>query len=102
MAIVGVRVQADTLHTMFAQDGERVQHERLGNALTSIRTIDTDLVNIPTALGDAPKHHANGLIAIPGHLPERQIEIRLVKKFLVLSLRWSRSSPQGAGPKTSN
>ena len=102
MAIVGIRVQADTLHTTFAQDGERVQHERLGNALTSIRTVDTDLVNIATALGDPPKHHANRLIVIPGHLPECQIEIRLVEKFLVLFLRRNRRSPYGSRPKTSN
>ena len=96
MAIVGVGVQANPLHTTFAQSSERVQHESLGNALASIRTVYTDLVNIATALGETPKNHANRLILIPGHLPERLIEIRLVEKFLVLFLRRNRRSPQGS------
>src|SRR5258708_34052489 len=101
MAIVSVCVQADPLHTTFAQSCERVQDERLGNTLTSIRTLYTDLVNIAAALGETPKDHANRLILIPGHLPERLIEIRLVEKFLVLFLRRNRRSPQGSSPKTS-
>jgi hypothetical protein len=91
MAIVGVCVQADPLHTTFAQSREHVQDESLGNALASIHTVYADLVNIATALGDPPKNHANRLILIPGHLPERLIEIRLVEKFLVLFLNLSLS-----------
>src|SRR5258707_9807122 len=100
MAIVSVCVQADPLHTTFAQSCERVQDERLGNTLTSIRTLYTDLVNIAAALGETPKDHANRLILIPGNLPERLIEIGLVEKFLVLFLRRNRHSPRGSSPKT--
>src|SRR5258708_33910010 len=100
MAIVSVCVQADPLHTTFAQSCERVQDERLGNTLTSIRTLYTDLVNIAAALGETPKDHANRLILIPGNLPERMIEFGLVEKFLVLFLSRNLHSPRVSCPIT--